>query len=456
MMKRTFFSIAVLLLFVFQLSASNAFGAWTIETVDDAVWTGEYTSIAVDSSGYAHIIYHDQYKYLWYAHNTLGDWSLTLWDWDVGSEKSIVADSSDHLHMCYGKQGVGLLYATNASGAWVTETVDSSAGDMRSLAVDFNGYAHLSYRDISFGLKYATNASGSWAIETVGSNSIVYNSIAVDSNGHAHISYQDWNDGDENLMYATNASGLWVVETVEEVGRTGFHNSIAVDSANRIHISYHDHVAFEWDEDLRYAKKELDIWGISTLDGNGCAFEATSIAVDSSSQIHISYCGSDHTLKYASNPLDLWAIQTVDADGEVGLHNSITVDSGGGVHIGYQDGSPDWNLKYAFKVEEFTRITLDSPSDLSILSTAPTFTWIPDGGTNNVFAVDLALPPVVPFWSTYNNMHILIDQTSWTMPETIWSVLPSGSRLYWRVRGADLDHAPLTVVTSDEVWSFYK
>ena len=305
MMKRTFCAITILLLFVFQLSATNAFGAWTIETVDNAVWTGEYTSIAVDPSGHAHIIYHDQYDYLWYAHNTPGNWSLTQWDWDVGSDKSIVADSSGYLHMCYGKQGVGLRYATNASGSWSTVTVDSLTGDMRSMAVDSNGYAHISYRDISFGLKYATNASGSWAIETVDSSSIMYNSIAVDSNGYAHISYQDWNDGDENLMYATNASGLWATEALEEAGRTGFHNSIAVDSANGIHISYHDHVSFESDEDLRYAKKESNVWSLSILDSDGCASEATSIAVDSSSQIHISYCGSDQTLKYATNPLDL-------------------------------------------------------------------------------------------------------------------------------------------------------
>ena len=419
--------------------------------MDDAVWTGEYTSIAVDSFGYAHIIYHDQYDYLWYADNTLGSWSLTLRDWDVGSEKSIVADSSDHLHMCYGKQGVGLLYATNASGAWVTETVDSSAGDMRSLAVDFNGYAHLSYRDIGSGLKYATNASGSWAIETVDSGSVMYNSIAVDSNGYAYISYQDWNDGDEDLMYATNASGSWAIDAVEEAGRTGFHNSIAVDSANRIHISYHDHVSFESDEDLRYAKKEDDLWVVSILDGNGCAFEATSIAVDSSGQVHISYCGSDYTLKYASNPLDLWASQTVDADGEIGFYSSIAVDSGGGVHIGYQDGSPDWNLKYASNVEELTKINLSSPADASTPASPPAFTWNPKGGADNRYVVDFHVPGLIPFAMTP-----VLNQTSWALPTHIWNFFPSGTRIYWRVRGADLDVAPLNIVISDEIWSLYK
>lgn len=105
---------------------------------------------------------------------------------------------------------------------------------------------------------------------------------------------------------------------------------------------------------------------------------------------------------------------------------------------------------------DLTEIHLSSPPNSSTLFTAPNFIWTVDGGTDNVFAVDLALPPSVPFWSTYQNLHILIDTTNWTMPTNIWNFIPSGSLLYWRVRGIDRDAMPMTLVTSDEIWAFWK
>ena len=105
---------------------------------------------------------------------------------------------------------------------------------------------------------------------------------------------------------------------------------------------------------------------------------------------------------------------------------------------------------------ELTQITLAAPQNLSTLSQPPTFAWTPDGGANCGFAVDLAIPPVVPLWSTYTNLHIVISENNWTMPAAMWSLIPSGSRVFWRVRGADLDQTPLTIITCDGVWSFYK
>jgi hypothetical protein len=42
------------------------------------------------------------------------------------------------------------------------------------------------------------------------------------------------------------------------------------------------------------------------------------------------------------------------------------------------------------------------------------------------------------------------------MPTPVWNMIPSGTQVYWRIRGADLDVSPLTIITSDEAWSFYK
>lgn len=103
-----------------------------------------------------------------------------------------------------------------------------------------------------------------------------------------------------------------------------------------------------------------------------------------------------------------------------------------------------------------TKIHLIDPGDAFVTNSPPTFTWTQDGGTNNAFAVDVALSPTGPWYSSYANLHQVIRENSWAMPSTSWSKISTGKLIYWRVRGVDLDQEPRTVVYSDEVWSFYK
>jgi hypothetical protein len=106
---------------------------------------------------------------------------------------------------------------------------------------------------------------------------------------------------------------------------------------------------------------------------------------------------------------------------------------------------------------DLTGISCLSPPNESILSSSPTFMWSANGGTNNRFAVDLSYDWTFSrYWSTYENMHQPIAAESWAMPQTLWNRIPSGSYVYWRVRGADLAVTPLTIITSDDVWWFYK
>jgi len=103
-----------------------------------------------------------------------------------------------------------------------------------------------------------------------------------------------------------------------------------------------------------------------------------------------------------------------------------------------------------------TAINLATPSNESISASVPTFHWAPNGGTNNVYAVDFALSLSGPVYSSYGTLSETVDQNNWTMPTWVWDMIPSGSFLYWRVRGADLDVTPLNIVTSSELWWVYK
>jgi len=104
-----------------------------------------------------------------------------------------------------------------------------------------------------------------------------------------------------------------------------------------------------------------------------------------------------------------------------------------------------------------TEIYLESPSDQVDLSSPPVFVWSPDGGIENVFAVDFSFSPgFTTYYSTYEHLHLLIRQENWSMPITIWNRIPNNSYVFWRVRGADMNEAPLKLVTSLETRWFHK
>jgi hypothetical protein len=104
-----------------------------------------------------------------------------------------------------------------------------------------------------------------------------------------------------------------------------------------------------------------------------------------------------------------------------------------------------------------TTIHLVSPADGSLLSDPPTFVWSVDGGTLNQYSIDYALTPFGPFiFSSWDRLRLEIFEENISTNPLLWAGLPSGSKWYWRVRGADRSQSPLTIITSDEVWSFTK
>lgn len=95
-----------------ELVGASPDSGWNIRTVDSTGDVGGYTSIALDSSGYPHISYHDDTNSdLKYARWTGSSWSIE----NVTSvsifcdSTSIALDENDHPHISYGP---GLKYAS--------------------------------------------------------------------------------------------------------------------------------------------------------------------------------------------------------------------------------------------------------------------------------------------------------------------------------------------------------
>ena len=284
----------LLLVLALALVAPATADDWILETVDSDGRVGEYTSLALDSSGNPHISYLDYTNY-------------------------------------------SLKYAAWNGASWEIETVDSSAdvGWDTSLALDSSGNPHISYLDYdNYDLKYAAWNGASWDIETVDSDGNVggVTSLALDSSGNPHISYYYLTNHD--LKYAHWNGASWSLETVDSDGVVGWDTSLALDSSGNPHISYWDHT----NDDLKYAAWNGASWEIETVDSGGDVGEDTSLALDSSGNPHISYYdATNYDLKYATTRPD-WDIEDAEllaspADDGVLLGWSISGDVPAGVRV---------------------------------------------------------------------------------------------------------------------------
>ena len=304
--------------------ATDKTGSWVTISIDTSGNVGSSTSIAIDSNDAVHISYYDATNTgLKYA--TCSSGCTTTSNWNIVS-----------------------VDTTGNVGWWT------------SIAINSNNAVHISYYDsTNDDLKYATCASScsstsSWSKVTVDSSGDVgkYSSVAIDSNDAVHISYRDSTNDD--LKYATCSSSCssassWTTSTIDSVGNVGSRTSIAIDSNDALHISYHDIT----NGDLKYATDQSGSWANTTVDSVGTVGQYTSIAIDSNDVVHISYYdATNKDLKYATNMQSSivsgvgGVIKFVDRDAEVGRYSSIAVDSSGDVHISYY-GATNGDLKYA-------------------------------------------------------------------------------------------------------------
>jgi hypothetical protein len=184
--------------------ATNASGSWKVYTVDQntassspyGMWDA---SIAVNmSDNKVHISYGfyngTSSKFdLKYATGTAGSFSTETVDtYDSGEYSAIAVETSGTVHIAriIVTAGEGMRYITGTSGSWTKTTVDvGQTVRVPAIELDSNNKVHVVYtNDAGNSCRYATNVFGQWSSASLGIGGYHGPSIAVDGNDQKHVS----------------------------------------------------------------------------------------------------------------------------------------------------------------------------------------------------------------------------------------------------------------------------
>ncbi len=334
------------------LLAVPAEAGWRTELVDVEPYTGEYSSIVLDSSDQPHVAYRSTLeqalKHAWKTPG--GTWQTEIVDVSpVGFGISLAIDANDGLHVAY--HADGLWYAHFDGVDWSIETVDSSSdwtlGEFPSIAVDTDGRPHISYADVESegDLRYATRDGATWHVTEVDFGFTGWSSIAVDGDGMPHIAYCNYSTYD--FWYAVLGSdGFWDLELLESVS-AGHWPQIAIDSDDNPHVACGK---FYPDRRIVYLRWTGSDWEDVSIDAGSSDIGAyNALALDGDDRPHIStYDEGAADLVYLRHDGTVWHETRVATVGTVGKHSSLGLDSAGRPHVSYVDERSGSRLYYSW------------------------------------------------------------------------------------------------------------
>ncbi|MHB1350385.1 MAG: hypothetical protein ACYCYR_10985 [Desulfobulbaceae bacterium] len=271
---------------------------------------------------------------------------------------SFAFDAQSRPHVTYTEQFVtgerNIQSAVHVDNNWQVETVvndvNTNCTFAASIAVDALANEHILYsatdsQDSPCGsVKYAVKNGNQWSYETIdtsGLGSIMPKAMTLDSSSSPHVIYVAYNGTNYELKYAFKIGNVWQITVVTSDVEVFPAISMALDNIDRPHVTFPS--AYP-NYGLKYAFYDGTAWQIQDM---GVSAWDSSLALDKNSRPHISYRVTDNSgLFYAFYDGTNWQVTNVDTDEYAGMLNSIAIDSQSNIHISYQ--GPNWNMMHAW------------------------------------------------------------------------------------------------------------
>jgi uncharacterized repeat protein (TIGR01451 family) len=336
---------------------------WHAEVVD-AVSDEDYTSLAVDGDGFAHVSYAS--GLLKYAYQDASGWHVetaTAPGLDAAyGDTSLALDREGRPYVAYFNAtavypGIfEIRVAHRDASGWALVTVDRVSESGRlwpSLALDRSGRVHVSYYDADeLVFRYAFRDADGWHPETLAGTAYgsERSSLAATADGTVHVVYEAGFLGE--LYYASRGPAGWHSELLEGTRRVGVDNALALDGEDRPHITYLEEED-AYNATVLYAYCDGLGWHREPVGTVGFAFSGTSLALDPEGRPQVTFPYLDlsdpeayHSeIRYAYRDAAGWHVETVTTGQASTEHTSLGLDPEGRPHVAYYDDG----LEHAYR-----------------------------------------------------------------------------------------------------------
>jgi len=401
------------------LAAQPEHGSAAGNTITQPDSGGQYTSVALDASGFPVISHYDPANgdlkivhcgnAACSAGNTIAAPDVTN---NVGQYNSLKLDTGGNPVVSYFDASLfdlRLLHCGNptCTSGNTTTSADSSqttsTGLYSSLALDASGKPIVSYFEVphdQLKVLHCNNPScSSYGATFADPGSILglYTSIALDASGFPVVSYFDQTNGDLKVVHCGNAtctSGNTIVSP-DTAGEVGQYTSIALDTSGFPVVSYYNQQS--GDLKVLHCGDATCSSGntIRSPDTGGDVGKYTSIKLDTSGKPAVSYydaTGGNLRVLHCGDPTCTAGnvAVTPDAAGNVGQYTSLALDASGNPVVSYYDATN--GLLKVLHCGDPACSPPSTPTPTSVPATPPSvggFTELPNvarpgGGTGGV------------------------------------------------------------------------
>ena len=294
---------------------------FTTETVDASCDCGASSSIAVDRSGTAHVVYAnaDDGTVLYKTRSEAGAWSeaelLVDPEGWAGEHLDLTVDSFDQIHL-----------------AFTVLTADESSRELYYMFADTRGSWSESYPVDTLANVPSSEEGEEPATTDVG----WYVDLKIDAYGSPVFAYMDNNRGVPVVSSFSQDGSLSTWDQDYAItGSTGHYINLGLDSDNGIHTVFHNRGLTL---DVRYTNWNRLIFS-EVVDSREGLF--TSLAMKGDTPCLSFYDAYDQDLIYSCREDGAWETRQVLKDGNMGDYSQLIMTHGETPNILYYDGTSD-------------------------------------------------------------------------------------------------------------------